>query len=329
MTGRPRSRSTCASSAAATSISSSRRHGIPSPARPCSGPPTTSIPAARGSTRRWRRHVPGQPRRSSRRSATTRPATDWPWSSPRKGSIHRRATMHLDGHGRALITVDARRRELDRRRRRGQRRAAPRPLPDARVVLGQLEIPIDVVADAFAQARAVGAVTILNPAPAAAFLTSCSPVHDRDPQRARDGARSAARPAASTSVSRRWSRRSVARASRSTHRHGRRRIPPFAVTPIDTTGAGDAFCGAFAVAIAEGADPLTPHVSPPPPGRSPRPGRGPCRRLPRRVARSRPCLRELSAGLSRCVGAGRGSGRPDRHSSGRRGRCRSAAPCPA
>ncbi len=33
---------------------------------------------------------------------------------------------------------------------------------------------------------------------------------------------------------------------------GHHRIEPFAVTPIDTTGAGDAFCGAFAVAIAEG-----------------------------------------------------------------------------
>jgi ribokinase len=38
---------------------------------------------------------------------------------------------------------------------------------------------------------------------------------------------------------------------------GRERIAPFAVTPIDTTGAGDAFCGAFAVATAEGADPRT------------------------------------------------------------------------
>jgi ribokinase len=36
----------------------------------------------------------------------------------------------------------------------------------------------------------------------------------------------------------------------------RRRLPAFAVTPVDTTAAGDAFCGAFAVAIAEGADPI-------------------------------------------------------------------------
>ncbi len=30
-------------------------------------------------------------------------------------------------------------------------------------------------------------------------------------------------------------------------------IPAFPATPVDTTGAGDAFCAAFAVALAEGA----------------------------------------------------------------------------
>ena len=38
---------------------------------------------------------------------------------------------------------------------------------------------------------------------------------------------------------------------------GQQHVEPFAVTPIDTTGAGDAFCGAFAVAIAEGSDAIT------------------------------------------------------------------------
>ena len=37
---------------------------------------------------------------------------------------------------------------------------------------------------------------------------------------------------------------------------GHRHVDPFAVRPIDTTGAGDAFCGAFAVAIADGVDVL-------------------------------------------------------------------------
>ena len=29
-------------------------------------------------------------------------------------------------------------------------------------------------------------------------------------------------------------------------------VPPYRVTPVDPTGAGDAFCGAFAAAITEG-----------------------------------------------------------------------------
>jgi len=32
------------------------------------------------------------------------------------------------------------------------------------------------------------------------------------------------------------------------------RVPPFRVTPVDTTGAGDTFCGALAVAVGEGKD---------------------------------------------------------------------------
>ncbi|MBN2450044.1 MAG: ribokinase [Lentisphaeria bacterium] len=35
-------------------------------------------------------------------------------------------------------------------------------------------------------------------------------------------------------------------------RQGARRVPGFAVTPVDTTGAGDTFCGALAVALVEG-----------------------------------------------------------------------------
>ena len=47
--------------------------------------------------------------------------------------------------------------------------AAVRSLDGVAVVVGQLEIPQSVTAAAFEAARAGGAVTILNPAPAAAL----------------------------------------------------------------------------------------------------------------------------------------------------------------
>ena len=71
--------------------------------------------------------------------------------------------------GRALITVDSSGENtivVVAGANAGLRSGA---LPAARVVLAQLEIPVGVVADAFAAARAAGAVTILNPAPAAAL----------------------------------------------------------------------------------------------------------------------------------------------------------------
>jgi ribokinase len=127
-------------------------------------------------------------------------------------------------------------------------------LPHARVVLGQLEIPIAVVTDAFRQARAGGSVTILNPAPAArladALLASCSIVipneHERQHLDGSDRLFSLGVEAVVTTLG--SAGVDVETPSRRCH------LDPFAVTPIDTTGAGDAFCGAFAVAIAEGSD---------------------------------------------------------------------------
>ena len=110
----------------------------------------------------------GAAARSSRRSATTTPVHGWPLSStPRASTGPPCNGCAGTATGRALITVDASRRELDRRGAGRQRRAAARR-PARRPVScsAQLEIPVEVVADAFAQARAVGAVTILNPAPA-------------------------------------------------------------------------------------------------------------------------------------------------------------------
>ena len=128
-------------------------------------------------------------------------------------------------------------------------------IPPARVVLAQLEIPLDTIIEAFRLARRSGATTVLNPAPAAELpdelveLTDIvipnqhevtllgGPEHllERGPTTVivtlgGDGAR--------------WFSPTGATA-----------IPPLQVDPVDTTGAGDAFCGAFCARLAAG-DPI-------------------------------------------------------------------------
>jgi ribokinase len=126
-------------------------------------------------------------------------------------------------------------------------------LPRARVVLAQLEIPLAVVSDAFSQARALGAVTILNPAPAVDVpdetLRLCSIVIPNEHERAQLGG------------AERLFGFGVELVITTLGADGvevigpdeRRTYPAFPVTPVDTTGAGDAFCGAFAAALASGA----------------------------------------------------------------------------
>ncbi len=128
-------------------------------------------------------------------------------------------------------------------------------IPPTRVVLAQLEIPLDAIIEAFRLAKAAGATTVLNPAPAAELpdelleLTDIvipnehevtllgGPEHllERGPTTVivtlgGDGARWFS-PTGSTA------------------------IPPLTVEPVDTTGAGDAFCGAFCARLAAG-DPI-------------------------------------------------------------------------
>ena len=147
---------------------------------------------------------------------------------------------------------------------------AIRSLAGVAVVVGELEIPQAVTAAAFAAARAVGAVTILNPAPAAtlepALLASAdwlipnesefallAGVPRFDPED--DGALLAF-------AARIQPRLLVTLGSRGAafvaHDGGSvQRVPAVPVTPIDTTGAGDAFVGAFAYGLAAGLDEVT------------------------------------------------------------------------
>ncbi len=136
------------------------------------------------------------------------------------------------------------------------------------VVVGQFEIPQAVTAAALEAARAAGAVTVLNPAPAAdpdpALLAATDWLVPNEHEFALlgggtldgDVAREDAR------IARLGERLGVAlvvtlgeRGAAIATRGGPViRVPAVPVRAVDTTGAGDAFVGAFAVGLAEGWD---------------------------------------------------------------------------
>jgi ribokinase len=135
---------------------------------------------------------------------------------------------------------------------------AVRSLERVDVVVGQLEIPQAATAAAFAAARARGAPTVLNPAPAAPLEADLLAVTDwLIPNEtefailAGAGERSYREYAARTGT-----RLVVTLGGEGALLVGAdgtgERIPATPVTPVDTTGAGDAFVGGFAYGLAAG-----------------------------------------------------------------------------
>lgn len=139
------------------------------------------------------------------------------------------------------------------------------------VVVGQFEVPQRVTAAGFRAARAIGATTLLNPAPGAAVDPELLAASDwllpnesefelvgggrLDGDVAREDRRIlelAARTGGSLAVT--LGERGAALLPRGAASVVRVAAPR--VTAIDTTGAGDAFVGAFAVGLAIGMTPL-------------------------------------------------------------------------
>ncbi len=132
------------------------------------------------------------------------------------------------------------------------RRVAPLGTVSARVLLAQLEVPLDAVEASFVTARRSGVTTVLNPAPAAdlppILLRHCDVVVPNEHELTLLGGVDRLLSLGCRAVV-------VTRGAEGIEAHTADEVwhqAPFEVDAIDTTGAGDACCGGLAARLAAG-----------------------------------------------------------------------------
>ncbi len=151
--------------------------------------------------------------------------------------------------------------------------AALRTIGRPKAVVGQLEIPQRVTAAAFRVARELGAISILNPAPAARLDDDLLQASDWIIPNEHEFAILAGADGLALEVDLEddaqlidFARRITPRVAITLGSRGAavvtrsgsvERVPAIQVKAIDTTGAGDAFVGAFAFGLATGLDELS------------------------------------------------------------------------
>ncbi len=144
--------------------------------------------------------------------------------------------------------------------------AAETAFDEAGILLTQLEIPLEVVEAALELGRKKGLTTILNPAPATPFPEHFYPLIDYITPNETEAESYSGIPVESDADAEKAARffldKGVGHVIITLGKRGSYYTdgthsfftPAFTVDAVDTTGAGDAFNGAFAAALAEGMD---------------------------------------------------------------------------